>query len=566
MDLKKLFLWFKRFNYFRHSEAIQLIYTYRYGSLLITSVFYLASGPVSTIFYKLAVVISLYVVTRIIMDTYVKNSENASRLRLLILLETLIITLLLIPTGGMESPFIWYALNPALVAAWYLPPYFCWVNLFFYIINATCISAVVFNKGKILSLVVEYSYLIVVFILITLLVQLLALLLKRLHISNLKQRESLEDIMSLYQTIEAFSREDDIEKFFQTLTNYAAKLTKTPLAFFFINTDKFDVRNMYTNISTSDNLKIDLSLNLKKQITNAKTRAQRLELKLPESTFDAVIIKSSIKIYGVLGIQKEDCRDKAINLSERQLIFLSEISSIILDRFYQEEINDKMILLRERNRIAEEIHDSVAQRLFSINCGLHILKSKWNWLSNIEINEQINLLYYSVNEATRELRQSINSLSSKKAGDKAFFLSIKSYLKDLAKINDIKINVHLTGEEELLSTQLKKCYYRIICGATGNALKHGKSNLIDIQLNVNRQFSKLIIKDNGMGFEPEKLKREESGLGLYNMENLVYSFGGKFILHSRLNVGTRIHIEIPVNQSQKEEGDGCIDEIKVGNY
>ena len=54
--------------------------------------------------------------------------------------ETIGLTLLLLPTGGISSPFIWYALNPVLVAASFLTPLFCWGILAFYLGSATFIA------------------------------------------------------------------------------------------------------------------------------------------------------------------------------------------------------------------------------------------------------------------------------------------------------------------------------------------------------------------------------------------------------------------------------------------
>jgi len=538
-------VWTMLFNHYHHSGAIKLLYSYRYGSLLITSAFYLVRGPASLLPYKLAAVVSLYVAARLITDMYVRYLESASKLKIIILIETLVITLLLIPTGGLDSPFIWYALNPVLVAAGYLSNWFCWFNLFFYMVTAGCVSARLFDRGQTVDLMIEYSYLMLVFVLITLLVQLLATLLQRLHMANIKQQDSLEHIMSLYQIIETFSNEDHLETFFQTFTDYAAKLSKAPMSFFWQNTERFTNGQIYTNITVDDDLKASLCNESMIRVTKLGCNVSALNIKIADRTFHAIPVRSSAKLYGMLGIETVSSREK-IELSDTQLIFLSDLSAIILDRFSIEEVNDKLLVLEERNRIANEIHDSVSQRLFSVTCALHTLKNDWENLNRTEISDQFERVGNSVNSAMYELRQSIYGLSTRKSGEKIFFPGIKSYLADLAHLNGVNISVNLTGDEEIL--------YRIICEAAGNAVKHGKSKKIQVWVKVGTKITKLMIEDNGAGFEPDKTRPENVGLGLVNMKNIVQSFGGEFILDSKCNSGTRIRVEIPhiesVSQSQ----------------
>lgn len=534
--------WKDLFNYSRMSEFTRIIYSYRYGSLVITAGFYLLNGSVSVVPYKLAAVISLYILARIITDLYIKCSTSTRKLRTIILLETVVITLLLIPTGGFESPFIWYALNPVLVAAWYLSTFFCWFTLFFYLLTSTLISASVFSMGT-LDSIINHSYLILVFILITLLVQLLATLTKQLQIANIKQNESLEHIMSLYKVIEAFTNEDDLKTFFQTFTNYIAKITKVDIVFFWENNNDIDLGGqIFTNVSISKDLELALIMELKVRTEDVMSNINILDIEIDKHKFYSVLVKSSTKLFGVIGLQSSSI---AKELFEKQLIFLSDVSSIILERFSMEESYDKLLLLEERNRIANEIHDSVSQRLFSIKFSLHTLRSKLDQLSKMELIDQLEFLSNSTNLAMRELRSSIYSLTTQKSEEKIFFSTIKLYLSDLEKLNDININVNLIGEEDIVSVNLKRSLYRVICEGTGNAVKHGKCSNIGVSLEIDPESINLVICDNGRGFVLDKVKYEASGLGLTNMSNMVNSYGGQIVIKSEINKGTTIEVVIP---------------------
>lgn len=524
-----------------HPDADKLIASFRYGSLSITSLFYVFNGPASLVPTKIAVVISLYIVSKIITDFYVLYSDNPFKLRLMVLSETLAITLLLVPTGGLDSPFLWYALNPVLVAAWYLSPAFCWFNLFIYISAAVVISAALFKKGQTLVLIYQHQYLLLVFILITLLVQSLSAMLMRLQAANKKQREAMDQMMSLYQIVEAFTSEGDWDGFYKMFTGYTAQLTKTGLAFFWQSTAETSAGAIYSNQEMNDYAKNALAKHISANLARLKEDPNP-EFKCSDRIYQAVVIKSSTKLYGLLGLEIDRKEAFEINI-RKHLTFLSDLTSIMLDRFAMEEANDRLILLEERNRIANEIHDSVSQRLFSIYCSLHTLKGNWAKLSIKQIQQNLCLLSDSANSAMRELRHSIYSLSTQKSGEKIFFQSISQYLMEFSKLNGIETKVNLCGDEEILSTLQKKSLYRIICEATGNAFRHGKATVINVNLEASPEGTQLVILDNGIGINFSKVTHQNLGLGINNMKNMVHALGGSLALQSCQ--GTKVEIVIP---------------------
>jgi NarL family two-component system sensor histidine kinase LiaS len=233
-----------------------ILYLYRYISWFFTCLFYLFTQPNASLFFKFGVVITLFGAAKTVTDIYIKFSKSFRTLEIAILIETLGITLLLIPTGGLNSPFIWYALNPVLVAATFLPLYFCWINLLFYLVSAVIISFVFFGDFMTVSELIQgNAYFMLVFVLITLIVQMLSKLTERLNRqttmlkkqsqeletvndtlqnNNRMYKESIDHIMSLYQIVETFRRGDNIESVCNTFAYYAARLTKSPLGFVWI--------------------------------------------------------------------------------------------------------------------------------------------------------------------------------------------------------------------------------------------------------------------------------------------------------------------------------------------
>ena len=160
-------------------------------------------------------------------------------------------------------------------------------------------------------------------------------------------------------------------------------------------------------------------------------------------------------------------------LQNRSFEFLSELSEIMLERISMDQVMDQMIIVEEQNRIANEIHDSVSQRLFGIVCSLHSLQVKGRNMTDAELNEEYQFLSESANTTMKELRSAIFRLSSTKRGDTPFLVRLKKYLDEYARLNDIRITYQITGDEAIIPDKVKQALYRIICEACGNAVRHG---------------------------------------------------------------------------------------------
>lgn len=224
---------------------------------------------------------------------------------------------------------------------------------------------------------------------------------------------------------------------------------------------------------------------------------------------------------------------------------MTELSAVILERLYLEEITQKLVVAEEQNRIANEMHDSVCQRLFSISYAIHTLVAKYSKLSDMELRDQLIRIMENSNMAMKELRSTIYKLSSKKQGRRIFVSDIKDYLDSVARLNNVDVSFKCSGDEDLLTGAMKKAIYRIIAESTGNSIRHGKCSEVHVELNIKNTCTELIIKDNGKGFIIEDTINKRNGLGISNIKRLVNSFNGSISIDSVLGEGTCIKINIP---------------------
>ena len=211
------------------------------------------------------------------------------------------------------------------------------------------------------------------------------------------------------------------------------------------------------------------------------------------------------------------------------------------------QIESERLLIEERNRIAEELHDRISQHLFGIVYAIHSMKCGWNGLNEERKLAQMQEIEEAAATASRELRATIYNLSSRKSGSGSWIDTVKSHLANLAKLNGIRIRFHAPKSDGILSINHQRALYRIIFEGVGNAIRHGASSSVDVQLTLKQGAVKVTIVDNGIGFDVEsKSNKTNSGFGISNMQALAASLGGTLDMESKEGSGTRILVRLPL--------------------
>lgn len=535
----------------------KIIFSYRYFSLILTSLFYILKNLHSPLKNKLMIIVCLTVCSILLNNLYIKNQSTKKIIRILVSIEVIGNTFILIPTGGLNSPYIWYALNTILITISFLDIYFCLINLSIYLIFSALISFLIFNNKSrnFMQLIFDNSNLILSFILVTAAAQLLLKLIKNLRnksndlsiantqlsISNKRIKESMINILSLYQAVHSFADQDRKDKLIAIIINYTEKITKSNFAFFCLKINEYE-----WHLETSkkdDNFNFMLFKKIDHHWNIIKNSNSPILVNINGTNYIEIAVKSAHREYGVLGIKINSSQSTLFYEDTlNQLRFLSDLSSMTFEKFQLEEINARLLISEEQNRIANEIHDSVSQRLFSISCCIHDLIKKKGNITEENLTIQLETIKNSLKKVTEELRETIYGLSWKKGGLSSFKLEIKNYLDEVSYLNKIEISFDFIGNEELLGCDYKKTIYRIICEGTSNAIRHGKCSKIEIILYIKKDYIQLTITDNGKGFCRDKIDSCESGLGLKNIVNLVSFFNGEINVESEQKKGTSINI------------------------
>lgn len=556
---------------------------YRLISWFLTSLFYFLGPPLASRPFKPGVVLSLFLEGAIAYRLYLEARRNhPAAIKALVSLETLGVAGLLLPTGGLDSPFIWYAVNPIVTAAAELAFPWCWGILGGFLAAVVVLPRLWPPPPEAAGSfdLAPHSHLLLVLALLTLGTQLLARLVRQAERQAAlleEQRSDLERslglITSLYRLVEFVSARNNVQEVLGLLAEYARKLSGAAEVIVWLDPAALSQKEKGWTVAGPEALYSPEEWardreHLWPELKQAKEPAERTVTLAGNREGRAVYfpIWSPVRAHGILVALY--LNPAAVGgVSYHMLKFLSDFIAVALERCYVEELNNQLLVAEEQNRIAGEIHDGVAQYLFTIACGCHALQEKWLTLSPEIVRQRLDLLARTAHQAAQELRISIYRLSPRRQGKEVFSEGVNAYLEELAALNGVRINFQVEGSEEVLSPALRTAFYRIIREACGNAIRHGRCRSLSVSLMLDPVRSELKVEDDGCGFRPELVKGKGpvAGLGLLNMRHLAASFGGELNIESMPGRGTRLHCMVPKKSDGQQTRQGGLNGEACGN-
>jgi len=260
---------------------------------------------------------------------------------------------------------------------------------------------------------------------------------------------------------------------------------------------------------------------------------------------DDVSLLTSIGDYLGTAIEQTRLYARLTKAGERYLALLKHTLSA------QEE---------ERKRIARELHDETSQAMTSLSLSLQaiIATAEMKGFGDDDFIEKLKITQSYAVHAGNEIVRIMKELRPTLLDELGLSAAIHRYAKDTLQAKGINITADFQGLEKRLSPEIEVTLFRVAQGLIGNILEHSEANSVSIDCDCNDSECKLLIKDNGKGFNVGKLTRVSSsgrGAGVFTMKERVRLVGGSCRIDSQPGKGTKVSVRIPLNKELPYEKD-----------
>lgn len=181
----------------------------------------------------------------------------------------------------------------------------------------------------------------------------------------------------------------------------------------------------------------------------------------------------------------------------------------------------ELAVLRERNRISREIHDSVGHSLSTIIIQLGAIE-KLAKENGAMASEMAKALRSFAKDGLEEIRKAIRQLKPEEMEKYESIIAIENLIREFSRFTGVDVKLGFSREKKALKEDQALVVYRVVQEFLSNSVRHGKANKVNIFMNFSEDKLILTLRDNGVGSDNIK-----KGMGLTNIWERVTELGGQ---------------------------------------
>jgi len=249
------------------------------------------------------------------------------------------------------------------------------------------------------------------------------------------------------------------------------------------------------------------------------------------------------RVRGFIGIRhgnRPPYRPEEIELA--QALAHQAMLAIQLNEFAEQ--SRQAAILAERNRLARDIHDTLAQGFTGVIVQLEALEDAIACCRRKEANEHLQRASELARQSLNEARRSVHALRPQALEGGNFWDALKGLIKNTTAGTALHTTFSVRGKMRHLPLAWQENLLHIGQEALTNALKYAHPRNFETKLIFNTKELHLELRDDGDGF---KVKERHDGFGLAGMRERVEQMGGKLTISSARGKGTEIVVILPYN-------------------
>jgi signal transduction histidine kinase len=206
------------------------------------------------------------------------------------------------------------------------------------------------------------------------------------------------------------------------------------------------------------------------------------------------------------------------------------------------EANAQLAVSRERNRLAHELHDTLAHGLSAVAVQLEAMRALWS-----SQPQAARAILTEALEATRtalgEARRAIGALRASPLEDLGLGRALRTLAESEAARAGLALELQVPDALEGLDHEVEHAIYRIAAEALANVMRHAEARRVAVRLESNEGHLQLAIADDGRGFDP--VAAAEGRFGLYGMRERARIIGAALQIESAPGKGATVRLTVP---------------------
>ena len=277
-----------------------------------------------------------------------------------------------------------------------------------------------------------------------------------------------------------------------------------------------------------------------------------LRNKVRESGFRSLVsvpLKSKDAVIGVINLATLSRR--RFTTEDMQLLanIGNQIAVAIENARLHEQVQD-MAALEERERIAREMHDSLAQVLSYVNTKTQAVRQLLATGQEAQAEAHLKELESIAQDAYDDVREVILGLRSTDSLQKGIVSTLKEYIFRFSQLSNIKTELEISdGRPPALPTTIELQVIRIIQESLTNVRKHARANHAWVRFVTRGEQAEIVIEDDGQGFDSTRIRRGDwPQFGLQTMKERAESVRGTLDIRSAPGKGTKVTLRVPLTQ------------------
>lgn len=211
---------------------------------------------------------------------------------------------------------------------------------------------------------------------------------------------------------------------------------------------------------------------------------------------------------------------------------------------YAETIQE-LAVSRERNRLARELHDTLAHTLSSQILTLEALRYSPP-SDQLELNETLEQMVGNARQGLSETRRALKDLRVKQLEELGLEQSLILLAQDAASKTHAETDLDIHEGIPVLPSEIEHCIYRTAQEGIENIIRHSSATKIGMSLQKKNKEIIFQLTDNGGGFESDAINQDDKH-GLKGMKERAHELNGKLQITSRKKHGTKILLQFKVN-------------------